>query len=442
MTDTLTLAHLSDTHLGYEAYSVLSTAGNNLRGEDIVRAFGRNVAEIVAADPPLVLLSGDVGDRPNLPIRYLLFIRARLAELAGRRADGTRRQVVVISGNHDQPRSRLDACFLELFSGIPGVHVVTTHYDVLELGRIEDSPGELADVVVHSLPHDQLKEVDFDVIRPKPGAINILMAHGVAGGSELYLRSIGREYAIPVDVLTRGWDYVALGHYHKQGPVAVGGHSVHTTPIWYAGSTENMGFRDLVHGGGMGRGHLLVDVHAGDVPVVRPINLPIRSMLRLPVIDASGLSPSQITSALVDAVQAAPIAGAVVSQIVTGVPRDIWSLVDRGPALRAAAGAMHYEVSPRHQSDDEARSAVTRERGSLGNLARDLDAIIAERGVGADLIDEVRQLAASLLGSALNQTTHEIAETSAEGTPIEGTASDESPDSGGASAEGGVEVLA
>lgn len=70
-----------------------------------------------------------------------------------------------------------------------------------------------------------------------------------AGGSELFRRSMGREYAIATDVLSRDWDYVALGHWHKRGPVPLvstgAAKNCDTGRVWYAGSSENMGFGDL-----------------------------------------------------------------------------------------------------------------------------------------------------------------------------------------------------
>ena len=61
-------------------------------------------------------------------------------------------------------------------------------------------------------------------------------------------------------MLSRDWDYVALGHWHKQGPVplvaagAVSGES-EVGRVWYAGSPENMGFGDLTSDR-IGRGYL------------------------------------------------------------------------------------------------------------------------------------------------------------------------------------------
>jgi DNA repair exonuclease SbcCD nuclease subunit len=378
---TFTIAHLSDTHIGYEAYKTLSASGENQRSVDVAKAFVSAVTDIVAADPPLVVHSGDMADRTIIPIRLILLIRQQLQRLASIRPDGSRRQVVIIAGNHEIPRNRKEACFLHLFDGLPGVHVVTRDFQQVVFdgrGASENAPAELASTVVHCLPHDALKTVEFDTVVPAPDKVNVLVAHGVAGGSELYLRSLGREFTIPTEVLSRSWDYVALGHWHKQGPVplvALGAQGDDRGRVWYAGSTENMGFGDLRENG-LRRGWLHVTVRPGDEPAVERRHVPIRAMLRLPVLDAENMTPEQIADTLVERARAHPISGAVVSQMVENVPRDVWSLVDLPRVRLAASDALHYEVSlrsrPRATAPDTAGddAAGARETRGLGDAER------------------------------------------------------------------------
>lgn len=381
---TFRLAHLSDSHIGYEAYKALSASGENQRSVDVAKAFVTAVSEIVESDPPLVIHSGDLADRTVIPIRLILLIRQQLQRLAGVRPDGTRRQVVLLAGNHELPRQRKEACFLHLFDGLPGVQVVTRDYTQVRFPDSGVSAGRdpvLENVVVHALPHDALKTTDFDVVRPLENMVNVLTAHGVAGGSELYLRSLGREFSIPTELLSRAWEYGALGHWHKQGPVPLlaTGASPDTEKgrVWYAGSTENMGFGDLKENGAR-RGWLHVHVHPGTDPVVERRFVPIRTMLRLPVLSGAGLDPNAITEALIERIRAVSTSGAVVGQIVEDVPRDVWSLVDI-PKVRAAAGdALHYEVSLRAR----ARQVVSENGEVVKPVARglgDVEAVLVER---------------------------------------------------------------
>ena len=180
------LAHLSDTHLGYEAYRSVSASGENQRGVDIARAFVRCVDDIIEWDPPLVIHSGDLAEKPQVSIRLMLLARNMLTKLASIRPDGTRRQVVIIAGNHDLSSNRKEACFLELYRGIPGVHVVCDDYKVVKFDNVENCPEELISTHAHCLPHDTLKDMAiesrFGEVVPTPGFTNILVAHGVAGG--------------------------------------------------------------------------------------------------------------------------------------------------------------------------------------------------------------------------------------------------------------------
>lgn len=343
------IAHISDTHLGYEAYRTVSANGENQRGVDVARAFVRCVEDIREWDPPLVVHSGDLAEKPHIPVRLMLLARQQVQRLAEVRKDGTRRQVVVIAGNHDLPASRREACWLELLRDIPGVHVVCDEYRVLDFGDVADAPAELSNVHVHCLPHDVLKDMAieerFGEVQPTPGKVNVLTAHGVAGGSGLYKRVLGREFAVPTDVLVREWAYGALGHWHRQGPVSVAGASGR---CWYAGSSENMGFGDLLDNGEE-RGYLRVEV-SGGAPKIEPRNLPIRSMFRLPALDGAGKTPQEIEETLVKNVELARekgiLGGAIVGQNVQGVTREVWALVDWQKARSMAmASAMQYEIS-------------------------------------------------------------------------------------------------
>ena len=296
------IAHISDTHLGYEAYRTVSGGGENQRGTDVIRAFVRCVDDIVEWDPDLVIHSGDVAEKPNISVRMMLLIRQQFARLAG--------------------------------------------------------------LSVTCVPHEALKDLAleerFEEVAPIPGRTNILVSHGVAGGSSLYRRVLGREYTIPTDVIVRDWDYAALGHWHKQGPVGAAGKA------WYAGSTENMGFGDLRDNGDE-RGYLRVTIEQGRTDVhVR--NLPIRQMLRLPVIDASEKNIEEIEEAIQQNIEKAKadnkMAGSIVGQHVMGCSREKWALVPVAKIReRANETALYYEVTLIKPGQEDAESVSGVKRG-------------------------------------------------------------------------------
>lgn len=370
----------------------------------MLRAFVQVIDSVNDYDPPLVIHSGDVADKPVVSNRAMLQVQEGIKKLTVR-ADGSPRLVVVIAGNHDMPSNPSEPCYLEpALRPLSSVVVVTNKYQQVNL---EDyvarglAPAELRDVVVHCLPHDQLKRDDWSDVWPVPGKINILTSHGVVGGSELYKQCIGREYALPIDVVTRGWEYVAMGHWHKRGPVAVGGFKDATTPIWYAGSTEHCGFSDLQPGHSP-RGYLQVQVAAGEVPVATEVDLDVRSMFRMPVLNAEGMTYQEITAELRRRIKATTLSGAVVDQTVTNVHRDTWSLVDVAAVKAAASSALWFQLTPRFSSGMSDGSETGAEKGArLG----DIGAVLVE--TSQELFPDeaerasVMEMSRVLLGSAL-----------------------------------------
>jgi DNA repair exonuclease SbcCD nuclease subunit len=128
------LAHVSDTHLAFRQYPVNAHgSGRNQRERDVERAFQQATEDISAWDPPLVIHSGDVADKPIITYRHQLMVQHAFTQLT-RRPDGSHRFVVVISGNHDMPRDPREPCYLDpALRPVPSVAVVTNKYVALDL---------------------------------------------------------------------------------------------------------------------------------------------------------------------------------------------------------------------------------------------------------------------------------------------------------------------
>lgn len=390
-TTPLVFAHYSDTHLGREQYhDALAANGKNQRGVDLVKSF-HNVALDIISRPeiPLALHAGDVCDTPNSPIPYMLAAKSELNRIASPLEPGSPyiRQHVIIAGNHDMPRSPQDPCYLALFRGAPGVHIVTQGYKVISFENevaADQAHPSLKDVAIHCIPHDDLKTLEWETVQPIEGKRNILMTHGVAEGSTLYVQARGREYPIPSDVMGRDWDYVALGHWHKRGPVFLSGSTNATkSRIWYSGSPDNCNFSDARDD--HGKGYLLVTL--GDtqaqMPKVEEVTLPIRAMITLPPVDAEDKSPEEITDALVARVEEANekgiLSGSVIRQRVINTKPDLWGLVDRKKAATAAASALAYDCRQSYAGDEESDEAGPAQNVPEAEQPSDFEKILAER---------------------------------------------------------------
>ncbi len=399
--ESINLAHISDTHVGFSQYPKKAPSGRGQREQDFVRAFVQAIDSIEKDDPALVIHAGDFFDKPVVSLRHQKQGQEALHSLS-RRKDGSLRAVVVISGNHDQPSDPREPCALELDTPIEGVHIVTNKYTQIDFGPLVaagSAPAELADLVVHALPHDVLRTVEFDDVKPVAGKTNILVCHGVIGGSELYKRTIGREYALPIEVVSRGWDYVAMGHWHKRCPVAVGGYSAVTTPIWYAGSVENNGFSDITDGSGNGRGYLRVQVNPGNPPTVQGVDLPIRAMFKLPEVDATDMKPEQIREQLTLNTKEADLYGAVVMQVVTGLTRDTWNLVDMDAVRATTREAIWYEARPVFSDEVDVDADGNKSDALSDLLVRVAEKVVTEDGERELVLDKCRALLTEALDS-------------------------------------------
>lgn len=414
--DDLHLAHLSDTHFGREQFRATTASGANQRGADIVHGARRAVSGILDADPPLVLHAGDVSDTTMPKLKYWFEAKRQFTQLAGLRADGTRRQLVICPGNHEQPADVTEPCWLDVFGDLPGVHVAGGSYDRITFDDADNPPPELADTVVHVIPHSGLAALardgkrggaGFDQVRPVDGKRNILMTHGVAEGSELFYRAIGKEHPVPGEVLRRDWDYVALGHYHKSGPVQPGSSVINEekpSRVWYSGSPETITLSDVEGRETTERYWLDVVVRRGELPAVTRKPIAVRRIVYLPDVNADGLTQEQITAQLRTNLDAAAITESVVVQKVLDVSPEVWATTDRRLVREAAeASALVYElraVYKRGHPDVAERDHTV----GMGDLPRLLGEGADAEGLTGEHREAVLAAARSHLDAALAET--------------------------------------
>ncbi|MFN0091316.1 MAG: exonuclease SbcCD subunit D [Acidimicrobiales bacterium] len=246
------LLHTADWHVG-----------RTIRGRSRHEEHEAVLAELVELAErdgvDAVLVCGDLFDSaaPTAEAERLVY-RALLA-LAGER-----RHVVVIAGNHDNPR-RLDA--VRPLLGLGRVHVAPfvarpDEGGVLSL-QVAGEPLTVAlapflsqRYVVHA---DALMSADADELVGDyqhrlgrvfaalregfdPSAVNVVAAHltvvgGALGGGERPAHTVF-AYAVPAALLPADAHYAALGHLHRCQPAGAG------CPAWYSGSPLQLDFGD------------------------------------------------------------------------------------------------------------------------------------------------------------------------------------------------------
>lgn len=262
------LAHVADLHLGFRQYQRQGSGGVNQRELDVAQAFARAVDAIVAAQPDLIVVAGDVFHVPRPTPGVLLHALRefrRLAQVA---------PTLVVAGNHDTPRATENGYILPLLE--------TVGCRVIPLVPRRERVGDCA---VWCVPDTGVPQpVTY---QPDTSArFNVALVHGEVRG--LIPGAPDRPQDIDPAVWANGWDYVALGHYHVQHQVA--------PKVWYAGATEYTSSNPWAEIGGAPKGWLLVDLTTG---VITPQPIPgVRRYVDLPPFSAAGEEPEAVLAAI------------------------------------------------------------------------------------------------------------------------------------------------
>jgi DNA repair exonuclease SbcCD nuclease subunit len=270
------IAHFSDTHLGFRAYSRQSESGWNQREEDVLGTFDRVLASIADWDPDVVLHTGDFFDVVKPSNHTIVAASERLSSFQRKRGY---RPFVIVAGNHETPKSHDAGCILRLFGTAAGGGLVEGVFVAIDEACSLPLPG----VEVFAVPTRGLGARAGGAFRPSgKEKRNVLAAHGLDASLGLSHSDFALSEFNPDD-----WDYVALGDYHIRKRIGEN--------AAYSGSTDYTS-SNLWEEIGIEKGWFLVDLDSKHFEFV-PVK-PIRTAIDLPVIDAKGLTGKEIGDAL------------------------------------------------------------------------------------------------------------------------------------------------
>ena len=253
------ILHFADLHLGVESYGRPDPAtGLSTRLVDFLRTFDEIVDYALNNSVDLVLFCGDAyKSREPTPTQQREFAK-RISRLA---LNGV--AVFLLVGNHDLPNAVGKATATEIFDTLAVKNVCVSARP--EVCHLETRSGPIQ---VASLPwprrglllgKDDSKDLDLDQIKRKmeealtriveahaknldPAIPAVLAAHvwvaGCRTASEKMV-TIGQDHALlPGNLANPAFDYVALGHIHKQQVI------LDSPPVIYAGSPERLDFSE------------------------------------------------------------------------------------------------------------------------------------------------------------------------------------------------------
>lgn len=243
--------HTGDWHVG-------KTLRGRSRAEEHRAVLGEIVEIAAARKVQIALVAGDLFDTASPSPESEEIVYRALLELAG-----VTEWVVVIAGNHDNPR-RLEA--VEPLMRLTNIRVlpavrrpeeggVLTLQTKLGAARLALLPFVsqrlivkaddlmLRDAADHAGSYaERLARVVSELCSssPPPATVDVLLAHamvhgGVLGGGERSAHTIF-EYSVPATAFPPALHFVALGHLHRAQRIPGG------CPIWYSGSPLQLDF--------------------------------------------------------------------------------------------------------------------------------------------------------------------------------------------------------
>lgn len=282
------VAHLSDLHLGFRAYGRVER-GADVRERDVATAWERAVQEIVRLAPDVVVVAGDVFDRPDPPAGALVALSRGLELL---RASLAETPVLMVAGPRDTPRRPGDPGALAVLDTFPNVEAAAGLPRSILLERL----GLHAALVPYRATARE------HPLRPEPDPRvrwNLLVLHALEGA--------GDEPGIYVDAAD--WDYVALGGEHRRRQVAPN--------VQYPGSLERVAL-DPWKEAADEKGFLTIDLERGTT-TFHPI--PGRAVAALAPIRVSPDDPERLRRRVDEVTREVPggIAGKIVRLRLEGI---------------------------------------------------------------------------------------------------------------------------
>jgi exonuclease SbcD len=282
------LIHIADTHLGHAAFNRLDAeSGANLREKQLYDNFLSAIDRIIAEKPDVLVHAGDLFDQVKPKTAAYKTVMEALDRL---HAAGI--PFVVVAGNHSMVKTRYTVSPFAVLDYHPGE--MTAAYSF----RYENV--EIGDSIFHLIPNMLRPEdyrIAYDRIELSGKHHNVLVTHGLATAIKDKRLSTVAEHELDNTILSDGFDYIALGHYHGQSEI--------TGNAWYSGSLEYITYGEISDK----KGGLLVDLDKAPSPDtphrdvnIRHFDLPKTPMVDLGTILCEGMAPGEIIEEIISLV--------------------------------------------------------------------------------------------------------------------------------------------
>jgi DNA repair protein SbcD/Mre11 len=238
--------------------------------------------------------------------------------------------VVIISGNHDSPKS---------YSAISPFYIYEGMKDVLIAHKYQYERFSLGDHTFHCIPfcldpHDYIKEfTNIDRF-----GNDVLVMHGLVESLQnRKMRTVG-EHELKDSLLKSDFDYIALGHYHGQTQISKN--------AWYSGSIEYFNFGEASDR----KGILLADLEKG---VVEQIEIKPKYMIDRPAIDCSGMSSAELSETLQNICDPDRIKDQILRINLENVSRSAYRNLNHSKLSRLTSTTLYFKIKIEYDDEKE-----------------------------------------------------------------------------------------
>jgi DNA repair exonuclease SbcCD nuclease subunit len=350
------LIHIADTHLGLAAFSRLDPgSGMNLREKQVYENFLEAIDEIIKQKPEALIHAGDLFDTVKPKTKAYTTVLEALERLHAAEIP-----LIIIAGNHSMVKTRYTTSPFEVLSyhksGIKAAY------------RFRYEKTEIGDTVFHLLPNMLRPEdyrTEFEKIELSTNYRNILVTHGLATQLKDKRLATVAEHELDGTILSDRFDYIALGHYHRQCQV--------TDNAWYSGSIEFLTYGEIADA----KGGLIVDTQSHEV---RHLELPKTPMADCGTIKCAGMHPGDVTAEIIARVEKARLPLYAMAQVtLDGLAREHGKGIDTKELAGIRENLLDLKIRVRTEAEE---SPVPLQQDiRLIDYLQEFDAFIGKKGL-------------------------------------------------------------
>jgi exonuclease SbcD len=373
------LIHIADTHLGLAAFNRLDPeTGMNLREKQVYDNFLKAIDEIIQQKPDVLVHAGDLFDVVKPKTRAYTTVLEALDRL---HAAGI--PFIVIAGNHSMVKTRYTTSPYEVLTYHPSK--ITAAY------KFRYEQVEIGDTVFHLIPN-MLRVEDyrtaFDEIELAiSGYHNVLVTHGLATAIKDKRLATVAEHELDSTILSDQFDYIALGHYHRQCQI--------TDNAWYSGSAEYLTYGEFSDT----KGGLIVDPGRHEVC---HLDLPCTPMIDLGTIKCEGVHPGDINEEIINRIVAGSAPLYSMAQVtLDGLSREHGKGIDMKSL--AVVREQLLDLKIRMKTDEEDKPVPLQQDIRLIDYLKEFDTFIGKRQLSAKQREFVGSKGREVLQSVMDE---------------------------------------